>query len=124
MNKRINTPVLWSVGICLLAAPAAQGVTLYVDAGCGNHVKVGTSSDCADADGPKRTIHAAFDAATSGDTVMVAPGIYLENISFELKSITVRSTQGADVSTIQGDRTTRVVVIGSFEGADSAELDG
>ena len=26
MNNRINTPVLWTVGICWLAAPAAQGV--------------------------------------------------------------------------------------------------
>ena len=32
MNGRISTPVLWTVGICWLAAPAAQGVTLYVDA--------------------------------------------------------------------------------------------
>ena len=123
MNGPRNATVWWTVGICWLAAPA-QGVTLYVDAGCGNQVMVGTSSDWADADGPKRTIQAAIDAATSGDTVMVAPGIYLENISFELKSITVRSTQGADVTTIQGDQTTQVVVIGNFEGADSAELDG
>ena len=32
MNNRNNTPVLWTVGICWLAAPTAQGVTLYVDA--------------------------------------------------------------------------------------------
>ena len=32
MNGRINAPVLWTVGICWLAAPAAQGVPLYADA--------------------------------------------------------------------------------------------
>ncbi len=32
MNQRINTPVLWTVGICWSAALAAQSVTLYVDA--------------------------------------------------------------------------------------------
>ena len=32
MNNRINTPVLWTIGICLLAGPAGQDLTLYVDA--------------------------------------------------------------------------------------------
>lgn len=32
MNGRINTSVLWSVGICWLAAPAAPGVTVYAHA--------------------------------------------------------------------------------------------
>ena len=32
MNGRMNTPALWTVRICWLAAPTAQGVTLFVDA--------------------------------------------------------------------------------------------
>ena len=31
MNGRINTSILWRVGICWLAAPAAQGITPNVD---------------------------------------------------------------------------------------------
>lgn len=48
------------------------------------------------------TIQAAIDAATQGDTVLVAPGEYVESI--ELKSgVTVQSAEGPEVTTIRGD---------------------
>src|SRR5579864_1159273 len=48
------------------------------------------------------TIQAAIDAASNGDTVLVDPGTYLENIDFKGKSITVQSAQGPSVTTIDG----------------------
>ena len=40
------------------------------------------------------TIQEAIDAAVNGDTVLVAPGTYAENIDFKGKAITVTSEQG------------------------------
>jgi hypothetical protein len=37
------------------------------------------------------TIQAAIDAAVNGDTVLVQPGIYVENINYNGKNITVAS---------------------------------
>jgi parallel beta-helix repeat protein len=48
------------------------------------------------------TIQAAIDAAAWGDTVLVAPGEYVESI--ELKpGVTVQSSGGPEVTTIRGD---------------------
>ncbi|MFC1888949.1 right-handed parallel beta-helix repeat-containing protein, partial [Thermodesulfobacteriota bacterium] len=56
------------------------------------------------------TIQAAIDEATHGDLVLVDPGTYVENIVFKGKRITVRSTQGADVTVIDGNGTGSVVM--------------
>lgn len=62
------------------------------------------------ADSP--TIQGAIDAAADGDTVVVAPGTYYENVSFKGKAIEVRSAQGAAVTTIDGNSQDPVVQFG------------
>jgi len=46
------------------------------------------------------TIQAAISAAQNGDTILVSPGTYAENIDFIGKAITVKSTNGAKVTII------------------------
>lgn len=48
------------------------------------------------------TIQDAIDAASVGDTVLVAPGTFVENIDFIGKDITVKSEKGPDVTVIDG----------------------
>ncbi|MHC4945671.1 MAG: right-handed parallel beta-helix repeat-containing protein, partial [Planctomycetota bacterium] len=68
-------------------------------------------------------IQAAIDAAADGDTLIVRPGTYVENIDFKGKAITLQSEQGADVTVIDGNQNGSVVTCQSGEGADSV-LDG
>ena len=46
------------------------------------------------------TIHQAVSAANPGDTVIVAPGTYIENVLVD-KPVTIRSSHGAPLTTIQ-----------------------
>ncbi len=48
------------------------------------------------------TIQAGIDAAASGDTVLVAPGVYVENIDYKGKAIRLRSSGGPDFTTLTG----------------------
>src|SRR5260370_5390562 len=48
------------------------------------------------------TIQAAINAAQNGDTVLVAPGTYFENINFSGKAIRVTSSSGYALTIIDG----------------------
>lgn len=66
------------------------------------------------------TIQAAIDAANPADTVLVAPGSYVESITFRGKAIVVRSSGGSQVTTISGSgANTPTVGFTSGEGAGS-----
>lgn len=65
------------------------------------------------------TIQAAIDAANGGDTVLVAPGTYVENIDFKGKALTVESESGPAVTTINGSGSGSVVTFKSGEGPGS-----
>ena len=47
------------------------------------------------------TIQEAINNAQGGDTIIVSPGTYFENINFKGKNITVRSENPKDMSTVQ-----------------------
>jgi parallel beta-helix repeat protein len=65
--------------------------------------------------GDQPTIQAAINVANNGDTVLVAPGTYAENINFAGKAITVRSSNGAKVTIIDGAQKGSVVTFNHSE---------
>lgn len=64
-------------------------------------------------------IQEAVNAAVDGDTVLVSPGTYVENIDFIGKALTVKSSKGAAVTTIDGGRNGSVVSFSNGEGNGS-----
>jgi|GEM_PF-4990109 len=63
------------------------------------------------------SIQAAIDQAASGDTVLVAPGVYAMNaVSLRGKVLHLVSEEGADTTILSGSGSKRVFVIDEFEG--------
>ncbi len=69
------------------------------------------------------TVQDAINASANGDTVIIRPGTYVENIDFVGKAITVRSEQGHSVTAIDGNQADSVVTFASGE-TTSSVLEG
>jgi parallel beta-helix repeat protein len=69
--------------------------------------------------GDSTTIQGGINGAEAGDTVLVAPGRYLENIDFLGKVVTVLSAEGPDYTIIDGHQSGSVVTFTNGEGIDS-----
>ena len=105
--------------------PYLAPVHLYVDL-TGDDAWDGLAAEWDGEHGPKATIQGAIDAAAryEGDQANVAPGTYDEAIDFLGKAITVRSTGGPEVTTIDATGlSASAVSCATGEGADTV-LDG
>ncbi len=69
------------------------------------------------------TIQLAINAAVGGNLILVAPGTYEENISFQGKRITLQSEEGPGETAIDGNQDGFVVLFGNYE-TQEAVLDG
>jgi hypothetical protein len=65
------------------------------------------------------TIQGAINLANNGDTVLVAPGTYYENINFMGKAITVTSSSGPGTTVIDASGNGSVVTFNNGEGSGS-----
>lgn len=146
---------MWVIICCWASSVISYGATIYVspnghDCADGSAPTFpGSPPDCTDncsvcdpasPVGPKKTIQAGIHVATSGDVVLVAPGIYrgdgpaaLEtadststgnrDIDFLGKAITVKSTDGPFVTIIDCESNGRAFIFQSEED-NSSVLEG
>jgi len=100
-----------------LCSAALQAATIYVDASLGSD----TSGNGSSAN-PYKTIQKGVNMASTGDTVLVRPGLYNTGYTeladcrsrvFITKDITVRSEQGAAVTVIEGQKNSTTLPYGS-----------
>ena len=77
------------------------------------------AADTIHVPGDQPTIQAGIDLALDGDTVLVAPGTYVEHVRFKGRSIEVRSASGPAKTTIKGSLGGPVVTFNSGEGPDT-----
>jgi len=92
------------------SVPAA---VVFVDDGNCPGPGAGTELD------PYCSIQTAIDSAVDTDDIVVAPGTYFETVNFLGKAITLRSSDGPDVTIIDAQRTGTVVTCESGEGSDT-----
>jgi subtilisin family serine protease len=75
----------------------------------------GNNSGTIHVPGGQPTIQSAINVASNGNTIIVDPGTYTENINFDGKAITLTSSGGPSVTTINGGAIDTVVTFRSGE---------
>jgi len=65
------------------------------------------------------SIQEALDASDDGDSIIVAPGKYFENIEFLGKSVRLESAEGPELTAIDGRQLGAVVTFSDNEGPDT-----
>ena len=105
-----------TVDFTIMVETAYNGPTWHVDT-TGSDV-TGDGSTGA----PLATIQTAINAASDGDTVLVQPGTYVENINFNGKNIVVQG-ENRETTIIDGNQSGTVVTFDSGETSVS-KLDG
>ncbi len=68
-------------------------------------------------------IQTGIDSANIGDTILVEPGTFVENLDYSGKDIVIRSTAGQETTIIDGNQNGSVVLFISGE-TENAVLDG
>ena len=115
-----NLSVLLLLGV---ATTAWSQTTHHVNGTCGNDAWTGTSPVCQAPHGPKRSIQAGINASVSGDTVIVADGTYTgprnKLLDFAGNDIIVRSQNGPEHCTIDGERDGSAFVFDDREGTNA-----
>ena len=71
--------------------------------------------------GDYATIQQAISASFDGDEILVAPGTYNENLDFNSRGITLRSSGGPSVTSIVGQTTDYVMRVESLAGPGAIE---
>ncbi len=118
--KKITTLALVAICGALdgFTATPTTGVAYYVNAVTGSDFNSGTSESSA-----KKTIQAAIDLSSSGDTIFVATGSYAP-ITTGNKAIVIKSLSGAADTIIDGGGTNRCAYLGEMAGDILTVLDG
>ena len=114
---RASNWLAWSAALVFLTSlPGYAQTTWYVDAS-GTAPGSGTQAD------PYTSIQFAISQASTadGDTLVVLPGVYLENVGLQGKDLTLVGQDGPDVTSIDGGSSGSVVTLVSGE---TATLEG
>ncbi len=105
------------IAMPLMGSTASRPAVIFVDDDNCPGPGSGTEGD------PYCSIQVAIDNAVDTDEIVVAPGTYFETINFLGKAITLKSSAGAAVTTIDAQAAGSVVTCNSGEGLDTV-LDG